>query len=358
MPQISIVANFYNSEKYIKKLVQSVQAQTFSDWELIAVNDCSPGRDSEILHRLAASDPRIRIIDNKENIGIARAKKVGIDASTGDYITFIDGDDWLEKDALKVMYDIATTQNAEVVFINTRRIYPFGYKINLIARIPAEDYNRTLSWKEFRYKYYVSLFGKLLFISSYWGKLYRGDILRNFKYEYSPKEESYEEDTTFLAHLLPHYNSFYFSDYQGYNWRWGGVSAGKKTDIFKLQLVVKTEIKRHALLSRLIQTYSVPDAQLYLDAELKNVIIGLIRQIVAENINDKPFAILKIKEILALPISDIVREMIKYDNKYLTDPYICAFHQNDADKLYELAEAHYKSLWKQRLIRKIILFFT
>jgi len=222
MPQISIIANFYNSEKYIKKLVSSVQAQTFADWELIAVNDCSPGRDSEILHRLAASDSRIKVIDNPENLGIARAKKVGIDASIGEYITFIDGDDWLEKDALATMYSIATEKGAEVVFINSRRIYPFGYKTNLIANIPSKDYNKTLSWDYFRDNYYVSLFGKLLFFSSYWGKMYRADTLKNFKYDYAPKEESYEEDTTFLAHLLPHYNSFYFSDYQGYNWRWGG----------------------------------------------------------------------------------------------------------------------------------------
>jgi len=138
----------------------------------------------------------------------------------------------------------------------------------------------------------------------------------------------------------------------------GGVSAGKKTDIFKLQLVLATETKRHGLLSKLIETHSVPDAQFYLDAELKNVIIGLIRKIVAENIKDKPFAIQRIKEIIALPISDIVRAIIKYDNRYLTDANIRAFRENDAEKLYELAEAHYKSRWKQRLIRKIILFFT
>ncbi len=222
IPRISIIANFYNSEKYIKKLVKSVQDQTFSDWELIAVNDCSPGRDSEILHGLAASDPRIRVIDNKENLGIARAKKVGIDASSGDFITFIDGDDWLEKGAFKVMYDIATTQNAEVVFINSSRNFPFGYKKKLRASVTAEDYNRTLSWEEFRDKYYITCFGKPYFVTAYWGKLYRGDIVRNFKYDFSDKKMFSEEDATYLAHLLPNFKTFYFSDYQGYNWRWGG----------------------------------------------------------------------------------------------------------------------------------------
>ncbi len=122
MPAISIVANFYNSEKYIDKLIKSVLAQTFTDWELIAVNDCSPGRDSEILHRWENKDSRIRVIDLQQNIGLARAKKVGIDAANGEYIAFTDGDDWFEKDALSTLYSSATNTGSDIVIMEYYRV--------------------------------------------------------------------------------------------------------------------------------------------------------------------------------------------------------------------------------------------
>lgn len=77
-PLVSIVANFYNSASFIPKLVKSVLAQTYGQWELIAVNDCSPGRDREVLERWAATPEaggRIRVINNPANQGITRAKQ-------------------------------------------------------------------------------------------------------------------------------------------------------------------------------------------------------------------------------------------------------------------------------------------
>ncbi len=115
---------------------------------------------------------------------------------------------------------------------------------------------------------------------------------------------------------------------------------------------------RHKALTQLINLHKFKDGQYFLDVEFKNVLRYIIFSIAESLIDDKGAAIKQIKDILSRPSAEIARKIIRYDNRYLTDAFVTAIRENDAEKLYELAEAHYKSLWKQRLIRKIILFFT
>ena len=92
MPAISVIIPIYNVEKYLRRCLDSVLNQTFSDWEAICVNDGSPDGSAAILSEYAARDARFKIV-NKPNGGLSDARNAGMAVATGDYILYLDSDD-------------------------------------------------------------------------------------------------------------------------------------------------------------------------------------------------------------------------------------------------------------------------
>ncbi len=118
-PLVSVVMAAYNAEQYIGEAVNSVAAQTYQSWELIAVDDGSTDRTPELLRALAAGDARIRVL-RRANGGVSAARNTGLEAVSGEYLTFLDADDVLPPDslALQVAYmeqHTATTMLAGAV---------------------------------------------------------------------------------------------------------------------------------------------------------------------------------------------------------------------------------------------------
>lgn len=112
---ISVIIPVFNAEEYLRETVQSVLNQTYSNFELIAVNDGSTDRSLEILQQI--TDDRIRIID-KENTGVSDTRNVAIKAARGEYICFLDADDYYAPSYLQRMYEIAADKNADMVVCN------------------------------------------------------------------------------------------------------------------------------------------------------------------------------------------------------------------------------------------------
>lgn len=113
MPAVSVIVPVYNTEKYVQKCLDSLLAQTLSDIEIICVNDCSTDGSLKILQDYAKKDSRIRIIDFKENRGAAAARNTGIDAAAGEYIGFVDSDDFIDPDFYEKLYIKAKETNAD-----------------------------------------------------------------------------------------------------------------------------------------------------------------------------------------------------------------------------------------------------
>ena len=98
MPKISIITPAYNCEKYLPDAVKSVLSQTFTDWELLIIDDCSKDNTYRYMKKLAEKDKRIRIFQNKVNSGSAATRNYGVRLGRGEWIAFLDGDDlWLER---------------------------------------------------------------------------------------------------------------------------------------------------------------------------------------------------------------------------------------------------------------------
>ena len=105
MAIISIIVPVYNAEKYLSRCIDSILRQTFADFELILVNDGSSDKSKEICEKYLESDPRIKLI-NQENSGVSAARNTGLDNASGEYIGFVDSDDFIEKNMYEELYNI------------------------------------------------------------------------------------------------------------------------------------------------------------------------------------------------------------------------------------------------------------
>ena len=108
-PKITVIVPVYNTEKYLRRCVDSILAQTFTDFELLLVNDGSTDGSGAICDEYAQKDSRVRVF-HKENGGVSSARNIGIDNAQGDWITFIDSDDRIEQRHLYLLYE-ARTEN-------------------------------------------------------------------------------------------------------------------------------------------------------------------------------------------------------------------------------------------------------
>ena len=114
MPKLSVIVPVYNTEKYLRECIDSILAQTFTDFELILVDDGSTDGSGAICDEYAKKDERIRVI-HQENGGATAARRSGVQFAGGEYITFVDSDDWIEQCMYWEMLELADTYNADMV---------------------------------------------------------------------------------------------------------------------------------------------------------------------------------------------------------------------------------------------------
>lgn len=112
--KVSIIMPVYKVEEYVGKAIESIQAQTLTDWEFLIVDDGTPDRSGEICDEYAAKDSRIKVI-HKENGGAPSARNMAIEIAKGEYFYFLDSDDWAEPTMLEDMYNLAKRDNAQLV---------------------------------------------------------------------------------------------------------------------------------------------------------------------------------------------------------------------------------------------------
>lgn len=122
MPAISVIIPVYNVEKYLRRCLDSVLNQTFQDWEAICVNDGSPDNSAEILDEYAARDSRFKVI-NKKNGGLSDARNVGMTHARGEYILYLDSDDFIHPQTMEITYFLATRDKSDIVSFTYDRIY-------------------------------------------------------------------------------------------------------------------------------------------------------------------------------------------------------------------------------------------
>lgn len=117
MPAISVITPVYNTEKYLLKCLNSIKNQTFTDFEVILIDDGSKDTSPTILDEFTKNDARFKVF-HKKNEGVTKARKDGIEYAAGTYIAWVDSDDWIEKTHLEQLYNAITKDNADICVCN------------------------------------------------------------------------------------------------------------------------------------------------------------------------------------------------------------------------------------------------
>jgi len=135
--KVSMIVAIYNSEKFLPKLIDSILSQSYTNLEVILVDDGSPDKSGEICDRYAEQDDRIQVI-HKENGGTCDARNQGLKACTGDYVLIIDGDDWLEEDFVEYLLSLAVDSNSDMamsdkIFTTRDRIQTPNDQVKIIT---------------------------------------------------------------------------------------------------------------------------------------------------------------------------------------------------------------------------------
>lgn len=185
---ISIIVPVYNAEKHLEKCLNSILNQTFTDFELILINDGSTDKSNIICENFAEKDSRISLI-NQENKGISSARNLGIKLAKKPYLAFIDADDWIETIYLEVLYNLIITHNADISICN----HIVAYK-NEIKKDPKHINEKTHIYSK---NEALSLLLRDKEIRNFsWGKLYKTTLFEGIEY---PEQTFYEDIyTTYL----------------------------------------------------------------------------------------------------------------------------------------------------------------
>lgn len=165
---ISVIIPVYNVEKYLNNCVKSVIGQSYKDLEIILVDDGSTDNSGIICDFLKEKDNRIIVI-HKKNGGLSSARNAGLSIASGDYILFIDSDDTIDSNMIKVMYNTLIKNNSDIVICDYQRIKNEEPKVCDINNFKVENMNYDDLW--------VEIFGHLN--NSSCNKMYRKDLMNN-----------------------------------------------------------------------------------------------------------------------------------------------------------------------------------
>ena len=170
MPKISLIIPVYNSELYLKKALDSVLNQTYKDFEIVAINDGSTDSSLNILEEYKSKFNKITII-NQSNKGIGISRNVGIKAAKGEYISFLDSDDFISKDYLETLYKLISENDADISCCNFNFYSDHGVNFSMPFSCKPGVYSSEEALKKLILDVNIHYFS--------WGKLYKRSLFIN-----------------------------------------------------------------------------------------------------------------------------------------------------------------------------------
>lgn len=135
---VSIITPMYNSENFIKNTIESVLNQTYKNWEMIIVDDCSKDNGIKIVEKYVNKDKRIKLYKNKINLGGAETRNIAIKEAKGKYIAFLDSDDIWKETKLEKQLNFMIKNNYDFTYTKYERVSEEGKKLNLLSKIPPK----------------------------------------------------------------------------------------------------------------------------------------------------------------------------------------------------------------------------
>ena len=228
--KVSIIVPVYNVEKYLERCLESLINQTYKNIEIIIINDGSTDNSLRILKEYERIDSRIKLID-KNNEGLSQTRNVGINIATGEYITFVDSDDWIELDLLKILINLIKENNGDVALCSYVREYnekainkDLGF--GDIVIFDKDEVKSTL------YRRMIGPIGDELknpenldSLITAWGKIYKTSIIRENKISFIDTSIIGTEDLLFNVHIFNHINKAILINKPLYHYWKGNINS-------------------------------------------------------------------------------------------------------------------------------------
>lgn len=213
-PKVSVIMPVYNVERYIRESIESVLNQTFTDFELIIVNDGSPDKCPQICDEYSKKDDRVKVI-HKKNGGVSSARNIGVEVSIGEYVQFVDSDDVIESNTIADLVNLAQQTNVDVVIFGIT-----SFNLENGETVSVNRSNNIIT--EFETKQQVKDNFAFLVHNYLWSfsvdKLYKREIIVKNKIQFDSFYNIAGEDAIFLIDLLPHITSMYITNKNYYNY--------------------------------------------------------------------------------------------------------------------------------------------
>lgn len=241
-PKISIIIPVYNVEKYLRECLDSCVNQTLEDIEIICVDDCSTDNSYKILEEYQQKDSRIRIFQQEENKKQGAARNKGLEVATGEYVWFIDSDDYIDTKACQILYDAVKEFDVDMLCFSAiqfseedekrKFFYPKHFQGVQINKV----YHPQTNWKEIHFSNLNP---------TVWAYLTKRSVIQKFKF----REGVVYEDLDFTPKLFYYIDSFCYIPYTPYFYR---INSNSTTQIQLTQKILEDYIESTINLSDFI----------------------------------------------------------------------------------------------------------
>ena len=268
LPLVSVIIPVYKVEKYIHECVESVKAQSYSNLEIILVDDGSPDNCPAICDEYACADKRIKVV-HKKNGGLSSARNAGLDVASGKYVMFTDSDDFIDNDMVEELLAIAEGNNLDVVGSSIKKYCNKQTKIipdGLTSELTVFQNREALKWM---------LLTKIDVAS--WNKLFKRSAIGSHRFPLN----RYNEDVIFLFYLYLDEVKVGYTNRAYYNYRTteGGLTqtfSKKKFDV----LSNADEMQEYLKKINAVELYD--SARVYQDICRTNIMMSMIRHKVTD----------------------------------------------------------------------------
>jgi glycosyltransferase involved in cell wall biosynthesis len=270
MPKVSVIVPVYQVEKYLAKCLQSLCEQTLKDIEILVVNNGASPAERRIINKFSASDDRIIVINHEKNIGLGYARNSALEIAKGDYISFVDSDDWVDKGMMEAFYLEAIRTDADLVL---GTFYEVSSNERVIKTIPLDatiwQFKVPFSWRAHPDIFYLP--------TPVWDKFYKRTIIEENKIRFC---KEIGEDIGFKWEFFTRSNriSTLPEPMYYYRVRTSSLTSGKKicVDVFRIHDAARDFLVSHGLYEDLKGEFYVREINevLYLSWKARNALLA------------------------------------------------------------------------------------
>lgn len=341
--KISVIVPIYNVEKTLKKCVDSILNQTYKNPEIILIDDCSQDNSVAIAMDYSARYENVILLRQPENQGVDQARHLGLKNAKGEYIMFVDSDDWLPPNAIEILLFEIENENADVVTGSLVRVLD---KFKLIKTKPknnylSENFKESITLPQLWNDYFISYFGVNKLPVSMCGKLYRKSVLDIA--DIQPTGFKMGEDLLFNMQLHPYLKKISFVEDVVYYYKFGGMTT-KENPTFLNDIKKQYFIKK-----KYAEKYNYSNAILYIRIELVNCFYSYY----LKKLQIRKFDKLQFIDSVAAELEDSVYSELQSINSSKSNLLI----SKNYEEIYRLVHRKFKKDKVKYGIKKLISSF-